>query len=161
MFLRGEVVGLELVSLRCCTLKPAVISEMAAAHTCLPFGMPLYDVERYHLLEFQNDQFVSWFESQTWLVKVERALFEDGQYFLHLHVLNGVALRLMDESIWPITCCEDMPIHNTLGFPREPVDENQSALMVKGEHTLTVNKWSWDRTSSTYLPQGSLHSLLS
>ena len=55
---------------------------MAAAHTCPPLGMPLYDVERDHLCQLQNDRFVSWFESQTWQVEVELGLFEDGQYFL-------------------------------------------------------------------------------
>ena len=120
---------------------------MAAAHTCPPLSMPPYDVERDHLLQLQDDGFVSWFESQTWQGEVKLGLFEDGKYFLHLHVLSGVALRLMDEAVWANTCCANMPIHITLGWPLTKSEnenemtlefEQQLTLAVKGEHTLTV-----------------------
>ena len=123
---------------------------MAALHTCPSLDMPLYDAERNHLWYLQNDQFVSWFESQTWQVEVKLGLFEDGQYFLHLHVLSGVALRLMDEAVWANTCCNNMPVHITLGWPLIKSEnenemalaknefERQLALTVKGENKLTV-----------------------
>ena len=120
---------------------------MATAHTCPPLDMPDYDKERYHLWHLQDNGFVSWFESQTWQVEVKLGLFEDGNYFLHLHVLSGVALRLMGEAVWANTCCANMPIHITLGRPLIKSEnenemtlefEQQLTLAVKGEHTLTV-----------------------
>ena len=133
-------------------LKSAIIiylggREMATAHTCPPLDMPDYDKECDHLWHLQDNGFVSWFESQTWQVEVKLGLFEDGKYFLHLHVLSGVALRLMDEAVWANTCCANMPIHITLGWPLIKSEnenemtlefEQQLTLAVKGEHTLTV-----------------------
>ena len=145
--------------------QPFVIREMAIVYTCPSFDMPDYDKESDFLWRLQDNSFVTWFETQTWQIKIELGLFPDGKYFLHLHVLSGVALRLMDEEVWANTCCQGMPVHITLGWPLTFNDmtvsefEQQLALAVEGVHTLTVKKWSWDRSSGTYLPQGTLLSL--
>ena len=83
---------------------------MAIAYTAPLGAMPDFEKERHHLWQLQDNSFVEWFEAQTWEVETELGIFPDGKYFVHLHVLSGVALRLMDEELWSGTCCEGAPV---------------------------------------------------
>ena len=138
---------------------------MAIAYACPAGDMPDYDKECDFLWQLQDNSFVEWIEAQTWVVEIALGIFPDGKYFLHVKVLSGVALRLMDEDVWANTCCAGMPVHATLGWPLTFNDmsvsefEQQLALAVNGVHTLTLKKWSWVRCSGSYLPQGTLLSL--
>ena len=157
LWMRAFILQLARVAVRLTRSRPRSLADVHQWHPLHP-GQPRERAVRDAIALRQHPAAAHDYENRTWVVTTKLQKFEDGKLFIAVEPVFGHLPEITPNALVANTQYEGMPYHITLGKPMGVCDVEQLADVVEGAHELRLLKWRpHNRSSSTYLPVGSLH----